>query len=86
MAVLDEQVMDLIDPDAGLRLIAEANGVLAKALRSPSGWRAPKTPPARRLPWACLERWTDWSGSRPHLGCRVEGVSPPSDPDMEASA
>lgn len=35
MAVLDEQVTDLIDPDAGLRLIAEANGVPAKALRGP---------------------------------------------------
>ena len=33
MAVLDPQVTDLIDPDAGLRLIAEANGVPAKALR-----------------------------------------------------
>lgn len=40
MAVLDEQVTDLIDPDAGLRLIAEANGVPAKALRGPEGLAA----------------------------------------------
>ncbi|MEP4379759.1 MAG: portal protein [Alphaproteobacteria bacterium] len=33
MAAIDPQVTDLIDPDAGLRLIAEANGVPAKALR-----------------------------------------------------
>ncbi len=33
MATIDPQVTDLIDPDAGLRLIAEANGVPAKALR-----------------------------------------------------
>ncbi len=35
MASLDPQVTDLIDPDAGMRLIAEANGVPAKALRGP---------------------------------------------------
>jgi len=34
MAALDPQVTDLIDPDAGLRLIAEANGIPAKALRA----------------------------------------------------
>lgn len=33
MAVLDDQVTDLIDADAGLRLIAEANGVPEKVLR-----------------------------------------------------
>ncbi|CAN0594289.1 unnamed protein product, partial [Laminaria digitata] len=33
MAVLDEEVMDLIDADAGMRLIAEANGMPARALR-----------------------------------------------------
>lgn len=33
MAVLDEQVTDLIDADESLRLIAEANGMPAKALR-----------------------------------------------------
>lgn len=35
MAALDPQVTDLIDADAGMRLIAEANGVPAKALRGP---------------------------------------------------
>jgi len=33
MAAIDPQVTDLIDPDAGMRLIAEANGVPEKALR-----------------------------------------------------
>lgn len=34
MAALDPAVTDLIDPDAGLRLIAEANGMPARSLRS----------------------------------------------------
>lgn len=33
MAAIDPQVTDLIDPDAGMRMIAEANGVPEKALR-----------------------------------------------------
>ena len=33
LAALDPAVTDLIDPDEGLRLIAEANGLPAKALR-----------------------------------------------------
>ena len=94
MASLDPQVTDLIDPDAGMRLIAEANGVPAKALRGPERLAAIRLERADAAAQATLAQGMTGMAEglqqiAPELGEALAGVSgvgalPPEPDDLAA--